>query len=255
MLGHTWKNELNPNLDDVSFQALLARGAEWAATGKVTLPAGSGLANRSSTASPWMAGKCAAIASGPCSPMASCRPAHSGASGRPQAVRPLARHAGLALHQGRVRRIRPPPGILDSARAATAASPSATARARTAPSTNPTLRVRNSPRSPKPRPPTSGTRSRSSTTTRKNIPPAASTASCPPRPACIAPALEQPGDRIPPRPIRVRLNGQVAAEYPGEPSRSMTGPIGLQLHDRFTLAMFRNIRIRELPSPGVPAAR
>src|ERR1039458_3592619 len=39
MLGHTWKDESNPNLDDVSFQALLARGAEWAATGQVTLPA------------------------------------------------------------------------------------------------------------------------------------------------------------------------------------------------------------------------
>jgi type 1 glutamine amidotransferase len=38
MLGHTWKNEANPNLDDVNFQALLARGSEWAATGKVTLP-------------------------------------------------------------------------------------------------------------------------------------------------------------------------------------------------------------------------
>jgi type 1 glutamine amidotransferase len=39
MLGHTWKDELNPNLDDVNFQALLARGCEWAATGAVTLPA------------------------------------------------------------------------------------------------------------------------------------------------------------------------------------------------------------------------
>ncbi|MDE3164994.1 MAG: DUF1080 domain-containing protein, partial [Acidobacteriota bacterium] len=39
MLGHTWKNEANPNLDDVAFQALLARGTEWAATGAVTLPA------------------------------------------------------------------------------------------------------------------------------------------------------------------------------------------------------------------------
>jgi type 1 glutamine amidotransferase len=38
MLGHTWKSEANPNLDDVAFQALLARGAEWAASGKVTLP-------------------------------------------------------------------------------------------------------------------------------------------------------------------------------------------------------------------------
>jgi type 1 glutamine amidotransferase len=39
MLGHTWKDEPNPNLDDVPFQTLLARGAEWAATGAVTLPA------------------------------------------------------------------------------------------------------------------------------------------------------------------------------------------------------------------------
>ena len=39
MLGHTWKNEPNPNLEDLYFQALLARGVEWAATGKVTLPA------------------------------------------------------------------------------------------------------------------------------------------------------------------------------------------------------------------------
>jgi len=45
--------------------------------------------------------------------------------------------------------------------------------------------------------------------------------------------------------IRVRLNGQVVAEGPGDPSRSKSGPIGLQLHDRFSTVMFRNIRIRE----------
>jgi hypothetical protein len=45
--------------------------------------------------------------------------------------------------------------------------------------------------------------------------------------------------------IRVRLNGQIVAEGPGEESRSKTGPIGLQLHDRFSAVMFRNIRIRE----------
>lgn len=38
MLGHTWKNEANPNLDNPNFRTLLARGAEWAATGKVTIP-------------------------------------------------------------------------------------------------------------------------------------------------------------------------------------------------------------------------
>jgi type 1 glutamine amidotransferase len=39
MLGHTWKNEPNPNLDDVNFQTLVARGTEWAASGIVTIPA------------------------------------------------------------------------------------------------------------------------------------------------------------------------------------------------------------------------
>ena len=37
MLGHTWKNELNPNFDCVGFQTLFARGVEWAATGRVTI--------------------------------------------------------------------------------------------------------------------------------------------------------------------------------------------------------------------------
>jgi hypothetical protein len=44
--------------------------------------------------------------------------------------------------------------------------------------------------------------------------------------------------------IRVRLNGEVVAESPGVEARSKTGPIGLQLHDQFTTAMFRNVRIR-----------
>ncbi len=45
--------------------------------------------------------------------------------------------------------------------------------------------------------------------------------------------------------ITVRLNGRVVAESPGDPRRSRTGPIGLQLHDQFCLIMFRNIRIAE----------
>lgn len=36
MLGHTWKNEPNPNLLDPNFQHLLTNGVEWAATGRVT---------------------------------------------------------------------------------------------------------------------------------------------------------------------------------------------------------------------------
>jgi hypothetical protein len=46
--------------------------------------------------------------------------------------------------------------------------------------------------------------------------------------------------------IRVKLNGEVVAEHPGLPERPKVGPIGLQLHDQFSFAMFRNIRIREI---------
>jgi type 1 glutamine amidotransferase len=38
MLGHTWVGDPCPNLDDVGFQTLLARGVQWAATGQVTIP-------------------------------------------------------------------------------------------------------------------------------------------------------------------------------------------------------------------------
>ena len=53
--------------------------------------------------------------------------------------------------------------------------------------------------------------------------------------------IESRNDRI-----RVKLNGELAAESPGDPERSKTGPIGLQLHDQFSFIMFRNIRIREI---------
>jgi len=46
--------------------------------------------------------------------------------------------------------------------------------------------------------------------------------------------------------IRVKLNGQVVCEHPGDPQRSKVGPIGLQLHDPNSVAMFRNIRLREI---------
>jgi type 1 glutamine amidotransferase len=35
MLGHTWKDEANPNFQCKEFQRLIAQGVEWAATGKV----------------------------------------------------------------------------------------------------------------------------------------------------------------------------------------------------------------------------
>jgi hypothetical protein len=46
--------------------------------------------------------------------------------------------------------------------------------------------------------------------------------------------------------ITIKLNGRIVAEHPGDPQRSKTGPIGLQLHDQFSIIMFRNIRITEL---------
>jgi Domain of Unknown Function (DUF1080) len=49
--------------------------------------------------------------------------------------------------------------------------------------------------------------------------------------------------------IRVKLNGVLVAEHPGDPNRPKTGPIGLQLHDQFALIQFRDIRIREMKAP------
>lgn len=38
MLGHTWANEPSPDLECVGFQTLFARGVQWAASGRVTIP-------------------------------------------------------------------------------------------------------------------------------------------------------------------------------------------------------------------------
>ncbi len=46
--------------------------------------------------------------------------------------------------------------------------------------------------------------------------------------------------------IRVRINGRLVAEHPGDAKRGTTGPVGLQLHDQYVVAMYRNIRIREV---------
>ncbi len=46
--------------------------------------------------------------------------------------------------------------------------------------------------------------------------------------------------------IRVKLNGVEVSRHAGDPARPKTGPIGLQLHDRFNVIMFRNIRIRAI---------
>jgi type 1 glutamine amidotransferase len=38
MLGHTWRDQDNPNCRCAGFETLFARGVEWAASGKVTIP-------------------------------------------------------------------------------------------------------------------------------------------------------------------------------------------------------------------------
>ena len=44
--------------------------------------------------------------------------------------------------------------------------------------------------------------------------------------------------------IRIKLNGKEVASHAGDPARPKNGPIGLQLHDRFNVIQFRDIRIR-----------
>jgi hypothetical protein len=46
--------------------------------------------------------------------------------------------------------------------------------------------------------------------------------------------------------IVVRINGQIVSQSTGDPARAKSGPIGLQLHDRNTVVMFRDIRIHEI---------
>lgn len=46
--------------------------------------------------------------------------------------------------------------------------------------------------------------------------------------------------------IRVRLNGALVMEHPGDPARPKIGPVGFQLHDPHTVLLLKNVRIREL---------
>jgi cytochrome c len=45
--------------------------------------------------------------------------------------------------------------------------------------------------------------------------------------------------------IRVKLNGKLVSDIKCDPKRPVRGPIGLQLHDQFSLTMFRNVWIRD----------
>jgi hypothetical protein len=45
--------------------------------------------------------------------------------------------------------------------------------------------------------------------------------------------------------VRVKLNGVLVAERARDANRASSGPIGFQLHDKYSVAMFRHPRIRE----------
>jgi uncharacterized protein len=250
MLGHTWKDELNPNLDDVEFQSLLARGAEWAATGEVTLPAGLGWRPLfdGKTLDGW-------------EPRGDCKwsvlpdgsllgqRTHGTAQGAAPADRKqydgwLSRQAWLYtkaeygefdLH---VEYWIPAGGnsgvsISDRSRAHGAFDEPDTAR--------PELAA-----FPKTTPAHIGYEIQIIDDDNEKYP-SGSIYSLVPAKTGVQRAgmwnsmdIESRNARI-----RVRLNGQVVAEGAGEEARSKTGPIGLQLHDRFSTVMFRNIRIRE----------
>jgi type 1 glutamine amidotransferase len=246
MLGHTWKDELNPNLDDVWFQALLARGAEWAATGKVTLAANLGWRPLfdGKTLEGWETrGDCRWSVLGDGTLLGQRtpgkRPADAkeigGWMGSQAWLYTKAEFGEFDLH---VEFWIPAGGnsgvsIRDRSRAHSAIGEDDATRPELAsfPKTTPAhigyeIQIIDDDHETYP------TGSVYSLT-------AAKTGVYRPG-AWNSMEIESRAQRI-----RVRVNGQVVAESPGEAARPKTGPIGLQLHDRFSTAMFRNLRIRE----------
>ncbi len=246
MLGHTWKDEANPNLDDVSFQALLARGAEWAATGKVTLPADLGWRPLfdGKTLEGWEPrGDClwsvlpGGTLLGQRSP--GTRPADlkqfASWMGRQAWLYTKAEYGEFDLH---VEYWIPAGGnsgvsIRDRSRAHGAIGEED--------STRPDLAA-----FPKTTPAHIGYEIQIIDDDSEKYPTGSVYTFVPAKTGG-----QRHGDwnsmDIESRNavIRVRLNGEIVAESPGDPERSKTGPIGLQLHDRFSTVMFRNLRIRE----------
>jgi type 1 glutamine amidotransferase len=247
MLGHTWKDELNPNLDDLNFQALLARGAEWAATGAVTLPADLGwrpLFNGKDLDGWEPRGDCTWTVL-PGGILYGARTPGEKAPATEKAYRDWryvqawlytkAEYDEFDLH---VEYLLPPRGnsgvsIRDRSRAHSAIDESDAAR--------PDLAGY-----PKTTPAHVGYEIQIIDYDDSN-PTGSIYSLVPARKSVHRPGLWNSLD-IESRHarIRVRLNGQIGAQDPGEPDRPKTGPIGLQLHDRFSTVMFRNLRIRPL---------
>lgn len=253
MLGHTWSNELNPNLDDVNFQALLARGAEWAATGKVTLPHDLGwepLLNGKNLdgwevrgTGVWtvmdngvlLGGRAHRDAADPFSspwPVDE-KPFHDWVY-RQAWLYTIKEFTNFDLH---VEYWIPPGGnsgvsIRDGSRAHHAVGEADAERPNLAafPKTTPAhigyeIQI------------VDDDREKFQSGSVYGLVPAKTGAQ---RPSSWNSMEIESRDGA----IRVRINGTLVAESPGDPARSKSGPIGLQLHDQFTTAMFRNIRIR-----------
>jgi type 1 glutamine amidotransferase len=252
MLGHTWKNELNPNLDDLGFQTLLARGTEWAATGSVTLPVNlgwkpmfngkdlDGWEVRGNGVWSWMPG---GVLLGRRVPVDIDNPfgkewpvdhsRYRNWRNRQAWIYTKAEYTDFDLH---VEYWLPPGGnsgvsIRDKSRAHTAIGETDAERPELAgyPKTTPAhigyeIQLLDEDGA-------NPTGSIYDVTHSKN----------PPRKRGEWNAVDiESRNGL----IRVRVNGEIVAENPGDPARAKTGPIGLQLHDQFTTAMFRNVRIR-----------
>ena len=254
MLGHTWNNEANPNLDDVDFQALLARGTEWAATGAVTLPADLGwkpLFNGKNLdgwevrgPAVWSVMESGVLLGQRAHPQPADPFANAWPMDRRQYQSWLYQQAWLYTKREfgeydlHVEYWIPPGGnsgvsIRDRSRAHSAIGESDAER--------PDLGAY-----PKTTPAHIGYEIQIIDSDRDQFPSGSVYTFVPARTGVQRPnawnsmEIESRSSLI-----RVWLNGRVVAEYPGDAARSKTGPIGLQLHDQFTTVMFRNIRIRE----------
>jgi type 1 glutamine amidotransferase len=228
MLGHTWAGEANPNLDDVNFQGLLARGAEWAATGKVTLPADlrwKPLFNGKDLTGWEPRGNCIwTVMEGG---VLLGQRTHGEVVNSTQAWLYTKREFGnFDLH---AEYWLPPGGnsgisIRDNTRAAGAiAAPVSTTPAHVGYE----IQILDDDAADYP----SGSVylfQRAKTGVHRHA-------------EWNSMDIESRAGSI-----RVFLNGQLVAESAGDPARAKTGPVGLQLHDRFSFTMFRNIRIREV---------
>jgi type 1 glutamine amidotransferase len=246
MLGHTWKDELNPNLDDVSFQTLLARGTEWAASGEVTLAAGLGWRPLfdGKTLEGWESRGDCKWSVLPDGSLLGERTRGEPPSDRKEYDAWLGHQAWLYTRDEygefdlHLEYWIPAGGnsgvsIRDRSRAHGAFDEADTAR--------PDLAA-----FPKTTPAHIGYELQIIDDDKETYPSGSIYSLVPAKRGVQRPGAWNSMD-VESRNtnIRVRINGQLVAEGPGDPARSKTGPIGLQLHDRFSTVIFRNIRIRE----------